>query len=248
MKVLTVYAHHNPKSFCHAVLEQFTAGLKDAGHTSEVVDLYAIRFDPVFRARDFACFVYEGMPMDVLESMNLKQLAIDSSGGPIQRAIAARVLRDMDLPAVVRLIRTQRPKDIVAQQEKVAQADGLAFIAPIFWLSFPAILKGWFERVFSSGFAFGLSSAGWRGDLAGRVPLLHHKKALVISTTLFKEVSYKAGLEEPITKVIDDWGLRYPGIKNVEHIYFYAVSGVDDDTRRGYLQRAYRLGKEFAQP
>jgi NAD(P)H-dependent FMN reductase len=43
MRVLTVYAHPNPKSFCHAILEQFTKGLAEAGHTSEVVDLYAIR-------------------------------------------------------------------------------------------------------------------------------------------------------------------------------------------------------------
>ena len=35
MRVLTVYAHPNPKSFCHAVLDRFTAGLADAGHTSE---------------------------------------------------------------------------------------------------------------------------------------------------------------------------------------------------------------------
>ena len=27
MKVLTVYAHHNPRSFCHGVLEHFTQGL-----------------------------------------------------------------------------------------------------------------------------------------------------------------------------------------------------------------------------
>ena len=40
MRVLTIYAHHNPRSFCHAVLERFTEGLRDAGHTSEVVDLY----------------------------------------------------------------------------------------------------------------------------------------------------------------------------------------------------------------
>lgn len=39
MNVLTIYAHHNPKSFCHAVLEKFTAGLEDAGHKNEVVDL-----------------------------------------------------------------------------------------------------------------------------------------------------------------------------------------------------------------
>ncbi|MBI1880961.1 MAG: NAD(P)H-dependent oxidoreductase [Chloroflexi bacterium] len=73
MKVLTVIANPNPKSFCHAVLQQFTAGLKDAGHTSEVIDLYAIRFDPVFRMPDFASYVHENMPMDVLERMNLRQ-------------------------------------------------------------------------------------------------------------------------------------------------------------------------------
>lgn len=31
MRVLTVYAHPNPKSFCHAILEQFTKGLAEAG-------------------------------------------------------------------------------------------------------------------------------------------------------------------------------------------------------------------------
>ena len=53
MKILTVYAHPDPKSFCHAVLEQFMKGLKDAGHTNEVIDLYSIGFDPVLKTRDF---------------------------------------------------------------------------------------------------------------------------------------------------------------------------------------------------
>jgi len=85
MRVLTVYAHPNPASFCHAVLEQFTKGLVDAGHASEVVDLYAI------------------------------------------------------------------------------------------------------------------------------------------------------------------WGLRYPGVKKVEHVYFYGAAIASDDIRRGYLKRAYELGQGFAQ-
>ena len=49
----------NPESFCHAILKKFTKGLVDAGHTSEVVDLYAIRFDPVFRMQDYASYVSE---------------------------------------------------------------------------------------------------------------------------------------------------------------------------------------------
>ncbi len=78
------------------------------------------------------------------------------------------------------------------------------------------------------------------------MPLLQHEKALVISTTLFKEADYKAGLAEPLERIIDSWGLRYPGVKRVEHAYFYAVPVVDDATRQCYLRQAYTLGKEFA--
>ncbi len=83
------------------------------------------------------------------------------------------------------------------------------------------------------------------GKVAGRVPLLHHDKALVISTTLFQEEDCKADWEAPMTRVIDDWGLRYPGVKKVEHVYFYRVAVADDRTRRDYLECVYKLGKEF---
>ena len=246
MRVLTVYAHPNPKSFCQAILQQFTKGLEEAGHTSEVVDLYAIRFNPVFRVRDFASYVHESMPREILDEMNLKQRVLESAGGPIQRFVASIWLRNKDPLAVARFIHEHRPKDVIAQWEKVKNAQGLAFIAPVFWLHFPAILKGWFERVFSYGDAYALTSEGWRGEVRGRVPLLQHDKALVITTTLFREEDYKAGMEAVMARLIDDWGLRYPGVKKVEHVYFYGVPIADADTRRKYLEQTYKLGKEFA--
>ncbi len=246
MKVLTVYAHPNPRSFCHAILQRFTKGLEDAGHTSEVVDLYAIRFDPVFRTQDFASYVHDSMPLEILERMNLKQGVLDLAGGPLRRFVAARWLRNKDPRAVARYIHDHRPKDVIVQWDKLKAAQGLAFIAPVFWLHFPAILKGWFERVFAYGDAYALTLEGWNGDAKGRVPLLHHEKALVISTTLFNEENYKADWEAPMARIIDDWGLRYPGVRKVEHVYFYGVPVVDDDTRRGYLERAYNLGRQFA--
>jgi putative NADPH-quinone reductase len=48
-----------------------------------------------------------------------------------------------------------------------------------------------------------------------------------------------------MTRLMDEYALRYPGIKRVEHEYFYAVYGADEATRRGYLERAYALGLEF---
>ena len=246
MRVLTVYAHPNPNSFCHAILRQFTKGLEDAGHVSEVIDLYAIRFDPVFRMQDFASYAHESMPSDILERMNLKQRVLDAAGGPIQRFIASRWLRNKDSVSVAKFIHEHRPKDVIAQWEKINNAQGLAFIAPVFWLHFPAILKGWFERVFSYGDAYALTSLGWNGEAKGRIPLLHHEKALVISTTLFNEEDYKNYWEAPMTRIIDDWGLRYPGVKKVEHVYFYRTAVADDETRQGYLNRAYKLGLEYA--
>jgi NAD(P)H dehydrogenase (quinone) len=100
--------------------------------------------------------------------------------------------------------------------------------------------------VFAYGDAYELKPEGWRGDAGGRVPLLRHEKALVINTTLFSEKDYKADWELPMTRMIDDWGLRYPGVKKVEHAYFYGVPTVGDETRRVYLERAYALGHEFA--
>ncbi len=246
MRVLTVYAHPNPKSFCHAILERFTQGLEDGGHVNEVVDLYAIRFDPVFRMADYASYVHESIPPEILEQMDLKQRVLDSAGGPVRRFIASRWVRNKDSPALARFIHNHRPKDVVGQWEKLNNAQGLAFIAPVFWLHFPAILKGWFERVFAYGDAYALTPEGWRGDVKGRVPLLHHQKALIISTTLFQEEDYRSDWQAPMSRIIDDWGLRYPGVKTVEHVYFYRVPVTDDETRRSYLERAYQLGKHFA--
>lgn len=66
MRVLTLYAHHHPRSLCHAILQRFTEGLRDAGHTFEVVDLHAIRFDPVLRDRDQPNWIDDSVPDDVL--------------------------------------------------------------------------------------------------------------------------------------------------------------------------------------
>ncbi len=245
MKVLTVYAHHDPNSFCHAVLERFTAGLADAGHESEVVDLYAIKFDPVFRAQDVASYTSGDVPADILELTNYEQRVLSSCRGPLQRFLASRAMRGKSNAEIAAMIRSRMPKDVVAQQKKVAAADALAFIAPIHFCSFPSILKGWIDRVFTLDFAFGLTSEGWRGDINGRIPLLRHQRALIMTSTIFNEHAYDDGIRDAITRVIDDWGFRYPGIEQVDHVYFYAATVAPPETIDQYLAHAYELGKTF---
>jgi putative NADPH-quinone reductase len=118
-------------------------------------------------------------------------------------------------------LRSRMPKDVLAMHEKINWADGLAFIAPIYFCSFPAMLKGWIDRVWCYDFAFGLTSDGWHGDVNGRIPLLHHKRALLMTSTIFNEAAYDDGIRDAITRIVDEWGFRYPGIPDVEHVYFY---------------------------
>jgi NAD(P)H dehydrogenase (quinone) len=248
MRVLTVYAHPNPASFCHAVLDRFTEGLADAGHGYEVVDLYAIKFNPVYGMDDYAFFAHESVPPEIWGSEDeMRARMIAEAGGPLRRAAATRWLRDKRLPELREVIAARRPKDVLAQQAKVAAADGLAFIAPIMWMNFPAILRGWIERVFTYGFVYTMTREAWlQGDLNGRQPQLKHRKALIMTPTFFREIDYRdSGCGAGIERLVDDFGFRYPGIEQVEHVYFYAVGAVDEATRHGYLQQAYRLGHEY---
>jgi NAD(P)H dehydrogenase (quinone) len=192
MKVLVIYSHFNPQSFNHAVLEAFTKGLKDGGHTYEIVDLYAIKFDPCTKPEDLAQF----------------------SG-------------------------KQMPKDVLDQQEKVAAADGLVFIFPRYDWTYPAILKGWIQRVFSYGYAYRISEEGIEG-------LLHPNKALLISTTNAPQEFYEnSGLDDAY-KTISNTSLRdYSGIADVNHVTFYSLNVIDDESRKKYLETTYHLGKEF---
>lgn len=192
MKVLVIYAHFNPKSFNHAILEAFTEGLNDGGHTYDVVDLYATNFDPCTKPQDLAQFSGDQMPRDVLE-----------------------------------------------QQEKVTNADGLVFIFPRYDWTYPAILKGWIQRVFSYGYAYRMSENGIEG-------LLHPNKALLISTTNAPQEFYeKSGLDDAYKKISNTSLRDYSGIADVNHVTFYSLSLIDDEGRKKYLENTYQLGKAF---
>lgn len=46
-------------------------------------------------------------------------------------------------------------EDIKREQEKINNSDAIVFIYPIFWTEAPAKLVGWFDRVWTFGFAYG---------------------------------------------------------------------------------------------
>jgi NAD(P)H dehydrogenase (quinone) len=242
MRVLIIFARPGGETFCRAVMTRVTQGLRAAGHEVEILDLNAVGFDPVFKPNDYLQFLDETQLPDISV---VKDQVVTASGGAIRRLITRWWIRNMDTTALVAFLAKQRPKDVQWHQETVARAQGLIFIAPIFWMGFPAILKGWIERVFTYGFAYSLTPEGWKGDLSGRIPLLKHNRALVIPPTFFAEEHYRQGWQAALTKVLDEWTFTNTGIENVGHVFLYAVNAADEATREGYLQKARGLGQEF---
>jgi len=53
------------------------------------------------------------------------------------------------------LDRTRSDPAVLAEQQRVDDADHLVLVFPVYWWSMPALLKGWVDRVFVAGWAFG---------------------------------------------------------------------------------------------
>jgi len=47
------------------------------------------------------------------------------------------------------------PDDVTSEQKKINDSDAIVFIYPVFWTEAPAKLVGWFDRVWTYGFAYG---------------------------------------------------------------------------------------------
>lgn len=46
------------------------------------------------------------------------------------------------------------PHDVLAERVRIDRTDALVLVYPVYWWSFPALLKGWIDRVFSNGWAY----------------------------------------------------------------------------------------------
>jgi len=55
-------------------------------------------------------------------------------------------------------------EDVRAEQAKLNAADAWVFVYPVWWTDVPAILKGWFDRVWTVGYAYGPDHPETRWD------------------------------------------------------------------------------------
>ena len=68
---------------------------------------------------------------------------------------------------------------VEAQAGRLLWAEGLVLVFPTWWFGFPAVLKGWFDRVWAPGIAYDHAS-----DLGAIRPRLHGLRQALAITTL----------------------------------------------------------------
>lgn len=121
------------------------------------------------------------------------------------------------------------PKDVQPLQDDIRWADMLVLIFPTWWVSVPALMKGYFDRVLTNGFAFSYGPGGPEGLLKG-------KQAMVFQTTGTPgEVYSQTGMTRAMNMTSDVGVLNFCGIDVAAHEFFNAVPYVTDEERKAML-------------
>jgi NAD(P)H dehydrogenase (quinone) len=124
--------------------------------------------------------------------------------------------------------------DLVREQARLARADLLVFMFPLWWGGLPAILKGWFDRVCAYGVAYADGKRFDQGYFVGRRALL------ALSTGGTPERFSPDGTYGDIRQVlysVERCILAYLGLEIMEPFVAYAAPRVDGATRTAYLRR-----------
>jgi NAD(P)H dehydrogenase (quinone) len=138
--------------------------------------------------------------------------------------------------------------DIALEQDKLRWADTVIFQFPLWWFTMPAILKGWFDRVYAFGFAYGVgehSDRRW-GERYGE-GRMSGKRAMLMVTTGGWESHYGArGVNGPMDDIlfpIQHGMLHYPGFAVLPPFVVFRAGGRLDAAQYAVLTE--RLGQRL---
>lgn len=120
--------------------------------------------------------------------------------------------------------------EVEAEMERMKKYDALAYIFPIWWFNLPAMLKGYIDRVWNNGFAYGSNK-------------LHHKQVLWLGLAAapkehFEKRQYDKMLSQHLNTGIAD----YCGISNSKVEILYDTLDSRPEIFENLLMRAYHLG------
>jgi NAD(P)H dehydrogenase (quinone) len=131
------------------------------------------------------------------------------------------------------------PADIKIEQDLISKADVVVMVYQLWWTQFPAMLKGYIDRVFSYGFAYQFGKKGLEGMLNGK------KVFLVTNTGTPTDVYENSDMFSALNKTSNIGIFEYCGIDTIEHIFNGGVPSINEDARKEYLISTIKSFEDF---
>lgn len=126
--------------------------------------------------------------------------------------------------------------EVEREMKRLKEHDALAFIFPVWWWHLPAMLKGYIDRVWNNGFAYGKNQ-------------LQHQRVLWMALAgVSQEQMNKRNYGESIAHLLNVGIADYCGISKSRVEFLYETTL--DSSPRHYellLNQAYQLGLNYAE-
>lgn len=150
------------------------------------------------------------------------------------------VLRDLAFDPILRQVDQLLEDDLVAARDAIKAASHLVFQFPVWWGNQPALLRGFVDRTFTSGWAFRNTGAAMPdGLLAGR-------SARILATMDSPWFWYRLAHGRPAHNALRQATLRYCGITDVAETTGYGLRHADEAARAALIERVHRDGRTDA--
>jgi NAD(P)H dehydrogenase (quinone) len=128
--------------------------------------------------------------------------------------------------------------DLVMMQKEILYAHHLVFVYPNWWSTYPALLKGFFDRVFVPNFAFKYQKNDlfWDKLLKGKTA---HLLVTMDTPAWYYWLINKSAGHNSIKIGI----LEFSGVKPVKITSFGPIKSSDDAKRKLWLEKVAAIGK-----
>lgn len=129
------------------------------------------------------------------------------------------------------------PADVLKEQARFDRADAVVFVFPLYWWWMPGLLKGWIDRVFQVGWAYGFNSEG------ALVGLLRNRPVhIIVHGESDAEGADKWGYRPATLKMIEGI-FGFCGITSHTTTFMFDVLKDDPSIREAHLVSSYEIGK-----
>ncbi|NRG31497.1 NAD(P)H oxidoreductase [Niallia circulans] len=134
--------------------------------------------------------------------------------------------------------------EVLCEMERISASDALVFIFPIWWYSMPAIMKGYIDRVWNYGFAYGPS----------KLPVQKIRWIALVGEdqSKFEKRNYHLMVQQHLNVGLS--GYSGVGVSDSKvHFMYNTLEDFSDESQQGkkeihyttLLDEAYRIGCNF---